>query len=235
MLPKLIILHGLNNNSTTWNEFENAMKERGFKTLRLTLPGHGDIRNEGQTFEEALKKFDQTLAPHVKEPYMVVAYSLGALFFSNWLMGRTENLPLRMVYLAPALFLRNESVIRKVIGSLHPKLPIPSIAPRDIMLYKTLFVWEYRNLLGGISRFRADQNPIAVPNFVMLDPKDELIDAEKLKAEWKNRSPGSEVVFLERPHQKWGPSNHHILFHSKYFTGKEWEFFIGKIENFLKR
>ncbi len=234
MLPKLIILHGLNNNSSTWDEFESVMKERGLRTVRVTLPGHGKIRNEGQSFEEALKNFDKTLSPHVQEPYMVVAYSLGALFFSNWLLGRKDNLPERMVFLAPALYLRKEKAIRKIISSLHPKLPIPSIAPRNIMLYKTLFVWEYRNLLGGMSRFQNDQNPITVPNFVMLDPKDELIDAERLKSEWQKKSPGSEVVFLERPLQKWGPSNHHILFHSKYFTKKEWDFYIQKIESFLK-
>ncbi len=234
MLPKLIILHGLNNNSTTWNEFDSVMKERGFNTLRLTLPGHGEIRDEGQTFELALKKFDETLSPHVNEPYVVVAYSLGALFFANWLMGRKENLPQRMVFLAPALFLRGENILRLGLDTLHPNLPIPSIAPRDIMLHKALYVWEYRNLFGGLDRFQADKNPVTIPNFVMLDPKDELVDAQKLKAEWNVRSPESEVVFLERPHQKWGPSNHHILFHSKYFTKEEWDFFIGKIEHFLK-
>lgn len=233
-MTKLIILHGLNNNSSTWDEFESVMKERGFRTVRVTLPGHGDKRDEGQNFEEALKNFDRTLTPHVQEPYFVVAYSLGALFFSNWLIGRKENLPLRMVFLAPALYLRKEKWIRKIIGSLHPKLPIPSIAPRDIMLYKTLFVWEYRNLLSGIERFQNSKEPVQVPSLVMLDPKDELIDAERLKSEWQKKTPGSEVIFLERPQQKWGPSNHHILFHSKYFTGQEWEFYLQTIEQFLK-
>jgi alpha-beta hydrolase superfamily lysophospholipase len=234
MLQKLIILHGLNNNSHTWDEFENVMKERGFRTVRVTLPGHGEKRDEGQSFEEALNNFDKTLQPHVQEPYLVVAYSLGALFFSNWLIGRKENLPKIMVFLAPALYLRKEKWIRKVISSLHPKLPIPSIAPKEIMLYKTLFVWEYRNLLGGIERFQNSKDPVQVPSMVILDPKDELIDAERLKSEWQKKTPGSEVIFLERPQQKWGPSNHHILFHSKYFTRSEWELFIGKIESFLK-
>ncbi len=233
MLPKLIILHGLNNNSSTWDEFETVMQERGFRTVRVTLPGHGDIRDEGQTFEEALKKFNSTLVPHVKEPYIVVAYSLGALFFSNWLIGRKENLPLRMVFLAPALYLRNENVIRKIISSLHPKFPIPSIAPRDIMLHKILFVWEYRNLLEGIARFQADKNPVQVPSLVMLDPQDELIDAGRLKTEWQKKTPGSEVAFLERPNQKWGPSNHHSLFHSKYFSETEWNTFFTKITDFF--
>lgn len=231
MLPKLIILHGLNNNSSTWDEFEGVMKARGFENIvRVTLPGHGSIRDEGQNFEEALKNFDKNIFPHVQDPYVVVAYSLGALFFENWLIGRTENLPLRQVLLAPALYLRKEKWIRKIISSLHPKLPIPSIAPPDIKLYKSLFVWEYRNLLGGMSRFQEKATSIKVPSFVMLDPKDELIDAEKLKREWK----AGEVYFLERPKQKFGPSNHHILFHSKYFTAEEWKTFIEKIEKFLK-
>jgi alpha-beta hydrolase superfamily lysophospholipase len=234
MLPKLIILHGLNNNSSTWDEFESAMKERGFRTVRVTLPGHGEKRDEGQSFEEALKKFDQTLRSHVQEPYMVVAYSLGALFFANWLIGRKENLPQKMIFLAPALYLRKEKWIRKIISSLHPKLPIPSIAPKDIMLYKTLFVWEYRNLLGGIERFQNSKDPVQVPALVMLDPQDELIDAERLKSQWQKKTQGSEVIFLDRLSQKWGPSNHHILFHSMYITAKEWEYFIGKIEGFLK-
>lgn len=234
MLPKLIILHGLNNNSTTWDEFENVMKNRGFPTVRITLPGHGDVRDEGRSFEEVLKSFDKTLRPHVQEPYLVVAYSLGALFFSNWLLGKSENLPLRVVFLAPALYLRNENAIRRIISSLHPKLPIPSIAPRGIQLRKTLFVWEYLNLLGGIERFRKSIDPVEVPSLVMLDPKDELIDAQLLKSEWKKKAPGAEVVFFERPHQKWGLSNHHILFHSKYFTASEWENFIQKVETFLK-
>ncbi len=222
MLPKLIILHGLNNNSSTWDEFETAMQARGFTdTVRITLPGHGDVRDEGRSFEDALKVFDEKLKPHVQEPYVVVAYSLGALFFSNWLMGRKENLPVREVLLAPALYLRREKWIRKIISALDPRIPIPSIAPRDIMLYKTLFVWEYRNLLGGMKRFQDDKTPVQVPTMVLLDPRDELIDSERLKQEWEKKSPGSEVYFLERPYQKWGPSNHHILFHSKYFTTDE--------------
>lgn len=229
-LMKLIILHGLNNNSSTWDEFENVMKARGFTdTVRITLPGHGDVRDEGRSFEEALQNFDRKIRPHVQKPYVVVAYSLGALFFENWLLGRSENLPQKQVLLAPALYLRKEKWIRNIIASLHPRIPIPSIAPRDIMLHKTLYVWEYRNLLGGIERFQKGAHTINVPSFVMLDPKDELIDAERLKKEWK----AGEVFFLERPKQKWGPSNHHILFHSKYFTPDEWETYIGKIESFL--
>jgi alpha-beta hydrolase superfamily lysophospholipase len=234
MLQKLIILHGLNNNSHTWDEFENVMQERGFRTVRITLPGHGEKRDVGRSFSETLKHFDHTLQPHVQEPYIVVAYSLGALFFSNWLIGRKENLPVRMVFLAPALYLRKERWIRKIISSLHPRLPIPSIAPREIMLYKTLFIWEYRNLLEGIERFQHSKDSVQAPALLMLDPKDELIDAERLKSEWEKKNPGSEVLFFERPEQKWGPSNHHILFHSKYFTANEWDLFIGKIERFLK-
>ncbi|MFL5783682.1 MAG: alpha/beta hydrolase [Bacteriovoracaceae bacterium] len=233
MLPKLIILHGLNNNSTTWDEFEGVMNERGFKTVRITLPRHGDIRDEGKNFEEELKVFDEKLRPHIQEPYVVVAYSLGALFFENWLIGRKESLPLKQVLLAPCLLLRREKWVRQIIGSLLPFIPIPSIAPRDIMLYKTMFVWEYRNLLGGLSRFQKSSEKISVPSLVIIDPKDELIDGQKLKEEWKKKNSG-EFYFLKRPSQKWGPSYHHILFHSKYFTANEWSNYIGKIENFLK-
>lgn len=235
MLPKLIILHGLNNNSSTWDEFENVMKLRGFtNTVRITLPGHGDKRDEGKTFEEALKSFDTKLLTHVQEPYIVVAYSLGAMFFSNWLIGRKENLPLRQVFLAPALYLRREKWIRKIIAALDPRIPIPSLSPKDIMLYKSLFVWEYRNLLGGMKRFQDNHSPVQVPTFVLIDPKDELIDSAMLKKEWEKKTPGSEVYFLARPTQKWGPSNHHILFHSKYSSKDEWDLFIHKIEHFLK-
>lgn len=234
MLPKLIILHGLNNNSSTWDEFEAALRLRGFSDIvRFPLPGHGDKRDEGQSFSAALKSFDEKLTPHVQEPYVVVAYSLGALFFENWLIGRKENLPLKQVLLAPALYLRKEKWIREIIKRLHPKLPIPSIAPRDIMLYKTLFVWEYKNLLGGMTRFQLDPSPVTVPSLVLLDPEDELIDAGKLKTEWGKKNPG-EVYFLQRPTQKWGPSNHHILFHSKYFTPVEWEFYVEKVVGFLR-
>jgi pimeloyl-ACP methyl ester carboxylesterase len=234
MLPKLIILHGLNNNSSTWDEFENVMKSRGFtNVVRITLPRHGDKRNEGKTFEEELKVFEEKMRPHVQEPYVVVAYSLGAMFFENWLIGRTENLPLKQVLLAPCLYLRREKLVRQIVGKLLPFLPIPSIAPADIKLYKSLFVWEYRNLLGGLSRFQNAHQPVKVPSLVLIDPKDELIDSEKLKTEWKKKNPG-EVYFLERPEQTWGPSNHHILFHSKYFTKEQWDFYTNKVESFLK-
>jgi hypothetical protein len=101
------------------------------------------------------------------------------------------------------------------------------------MLYKTLFVWEYRNLLEGMTRFQKFEGKIQVPSFVLLDPKDELVDAERLRNEWQKKNDG-EVYFLERPEQKWGPSNHHILFHSKYFSGAEWDDYLGRIERFLK-
>jgi hypothetical protein len=63
---------------------------------------------------------------------------------------------------------------------------------------------------------------------------DELIDAEKLRSEWKKKNPEHEVQFLDRPGQIWGPSNHHILFHSKYFPERKWDEFVSKIETFLK-
>ena len=224
--PKLLLIHGMNNNQSCFYPLRDALEEAGFKVELIVLPNHGEKREEVKTLEEALILFDESLSPHVTGPYRVVAFSQGALYFQLWLSQTKKRAPESYALLAPAVFVNYFSLVRQLSKFLPSKFFILSQMPRMFRRYDKLFIWEYRLLLEGVEAFSKITLPMA-PSLVAIDPKDELVSGPKVLSYYQ--ALGSKTLEIQRNDLRKGLGQHHIVFHRDYFSPEEWKELIHAI------
>lgn len=222
--PKLILLHGLNNNLECFYPLRDELIAAGFDCVLLTLPGHGEDRELGRSLEISLRDLDRQLQAHTKEPYYLVGFSMGGLLFQLWLEEHQDRRPQAQVLLAPALKIRRQRIVSLLLKLLPSNLAIKSLMPAHGRRRTSLYVWEYRTLIEGITAFKDRLIP---PTLILIDPKDELVDAKALK------SLHARTHFIERPALR-GAGVHHLIFHPDYFGRTEWKQFIEVIVSALK-
>lgn len=237
MPAKIIIIHGLNNNLECFYPLRDKLRSLGYEVDLLCLPGHGkDNREEVRNFETALDHFDQSIKQLIQGPYVVIAFSQGALYLQLWLERNHRPPPLAQVLLGPALFIRHFGKLDLIMSKLPAFLFIQSQMPRKLRRYFYLHVWEYRTLFNKAKKFQELRTPMKAPTLILVDPKDELVDAQKLKLELDNRESQAHVEFYERKYLKGRrPGKYHIMFHPEYFTPEDWEKYISKIDVFIKK
>lgn len=229
---KLIILHGLNNNAQAFGPLKEAFTARGWSVQFLALPCHGENREEARNLKEAFSIFDQGFSKLTEEPYSVLAFSHGAVYLQLWLKKYPNKAPLSQVLLAPALMIHKQEILDKMFSFLPAILKLKSFSPPKFRKYQSLNVWEYRILLEGMNTWKKHDSGFKAPTLVLIDPRDELVDAQKMSLELRGNV---EVKFWERNYLKHRPGRHHILFHPDYFEVTEWQRFINEIEGFFKR
>lgn len=229
---KLIIIHGLNNNNSAFLPLRDEFSKLGWDVSFLTLPCHGINRKEARDFKSAFKCFDQSMKELSQNPYSVIAFSHGALYLQLWLEKNPKARPNSQVLLAPALFIHRFEKIERTMSLLPSFFLIKSFAPKAFRRYQTLSVREYRILLEGIRTFQKHRAGLSIPSLVMIDPKDELVDAEALE---DCTALKDKVVYEKwsREYLKRGIGRHHILFHPDYFEKAEWQKFTNRIQEFL--
>lgn len=229
---KLLIIHGLNNNSTCFDPLRKLFQQQGFEIISITLPGHGEKRNEAKDFKAAFAAFDKKMREAATSSYSVLAFSHGALYLQLWLEKNPHMKPQCQVLLAPALYVQRYEKLVRLFEMLPGFFPIKSFSPKAFRRYQTLKVSEYRLLFEGIRTFQKHKAGFNIPTLLLVDPLDELIDVPKLKDELIN----NEMLTLKewsREYLKKGIGRHHILFHPDYFGKSDWEKFTGEIREFL--
>lgn len=232
---KLLIIHGLNNNLEGFAPLKEACEKMGFEAHVITLPGHGENRDEARSFEAAFAAFSESLKNLTTSPYHVIAFSQGALFFQLWLQTHPASLPLSQILLAPALFIKRQSLIERVITLLPSFAFIKSQTPFKVRRYPRLYIWEYRTLFEAVRRYQKAQVPFPVPTLVMMDPQDELINAAVLEntlQSWNTEN--FKIQLIDRPViSAPGLGKHHVIFHPDYYEPGMWLDFVGRIKRFL--
>lgn len=216
----------MNNNLECFNPLRDALAATGFEVILLTLPNHGDERSEVSNFEEGLLLFDQRMKSHVDGPFHVVAFSLGALYFENWLAIHSHKKPETYILFAPAIAVNYEFFIRPFFKKLPKTYFILSQMPRIFRRYDKLFFWEYELLLDGIEKLRGYSNEMK-PGLVLIDPKDELVNFKKVLTHYETK--GVTVQKIRRKNLKRSLGRHHIIFHPDYYQSHEWEELLQSI------
>ncbi len=229
---KLLIIHGLNNNISCFDPISSYFQNQGFETIFITLPGHGENRNEASNFKAAFAAFDKKLREGASSPYSVIAFSHGALYLQLWLEKNPHLKPHCQVLLAPALYVQRYEKLSRLFNFLPGFFPIKSFSPKAFRKYQTLSISEYRILFEGIKTFKKHKAGFNIPTLLLVDPMDELIDVTKLKEELTNCGE-LEIKEWNREYLKKGIGKHHILFHPDYFEKDDWEKFTGEIREFL--
>jgi esterase/lipase len=235
MRAKILIIHGLNNNMEAFLPLKAKLDSLGYETSLLCLPGHADNRDETRDFQNAMEIFDQKMSEHTT-PFSVIAFSQGALYLQLWLEKNPSLLPKAQLLLAPALFIRHFSKLDWLISGLPSFAFIISQMPKKLRRYSYLHIWEYRTLFNKAKQFQKKISQFKIPTLILVDPKDELVDSQKLKATLEEKNTGAEVLFFERDYLKGKrPGKYHILFHPDYFSPDDWEFLVNQIDQFFKK
>jgi len=239
--PRLLIIHGLNNNAAFFQPIRNHFENLGWETHFIVLPCHGENRFEARDFKEAFACFDRNMKEKATSPYHVLAFSQGALFLQLWLESGKGLMPMSQVLLAPALYIHRLKMLSQMIKFLPGFAFIKSFSPKGFSRWKTLMIWEYRILMDAIHTWQKRAHAFKVPTLLIVDPEDELVDAMALKKYHEESfQDWFEFEFWERPYlnRKYGLGRHHILMHPRYFSEPDWDrftsrvnyFFIGKAE-----
>lgn len=231
--PRILFFHGLNNNADSFKPIMQFFQARGFETELIVLPGHAENRQEARDFKNSLMIFDRKMKAYENEPYYAVAFSHGALYLQLWMEKNPAHKPLKQVLLAPALYIHKQNLIKKLLNVLPSFLFIKSLSPKDFRRYEIMNVWEYRILVHGMVTLQKMRSSFRVPTMVMIDPKDELVDAKTLKQEIEKKNADLKVMLYERSYLKKGLGCHHILFHPDYFLPNDWTLFMSGIEDFF--
>jgi alpha-beta hydrolase superfamily lysophospholipase len=176
-----------------------------------------------------MQVFDRELSPHCDSPYVAVAFSQGALYLQLWLSLHPERAPLGQVLLAPALYIRRLGLLELLAKTVPSSWWVRSQAPKALRRFDRLYLWEYRTLFEKARKFQ--EHPVLLaPTLILVDEKDELVSGKELRKRF-----GDGVEFLHRPYLRGRrPGKYHILFHPEYFTPDDWDFFIRRIESFLR-
>ncbi len=230
-LPKLIIIHGLNNTIESFSPLNDTFKRLGFETHLMTLPGHGSERFEAHHFKDAQEIFNNKMEKIHDAPYVVIAFSYGALLFQLWLDSNPQKAPLCQVLLAPALYIKKWHLLNLLINSLPRSFFIFSQTPKILRRYNHLYIWEYLLLFECIKRFHTINNKIPVPTLILVDPKDELLDSKIMKK--KLPLPHLKFIIFEKKSLRKELGAHHVMFHPDFFDQEKWQDMIAKIEIFI--
>lgn len=229
-LPKIILIHGMNNNQECFFPLREALQAEGFRVEMIVLPNHGSHREEVRDLDQALVLFDESLSSHLHEPYHVIAFSQGAQYFQLWMQKFQRPLPQSYILLAPAVFIRYFGIINRIFEILPAQFFILSQMPRVFRRYDKLYIWEYHLLMQGVKLFQQGSIPFK-PSLVIIDPKDELVDSKAVTRHY--RGLGSEVWELKRKKLKKTLGKHHIIFHPDYYQAEEWKEFISRMKSSL--
>lgn len=231
MRPRIILIHGLNNKIEAFVPLRDKFNSMGYDCHILCLPGHGEDRSESRTLKSAFHHFDLSMKRLMQDPYVVVAFSQGALFLQLWLEKNIQPKPKAQLLLAPALYIRKFERLNKIVQTLPAFFRVLSVVPAPLRRYWYLHLWEYKTLFEAALKFSALRASHSVPTKILIDPRDEIVDAQKIHSLL-----GDKVEYFERSMStKKRPGKHHILFHPDYFSPDEWDNFMKKIDEFFKK
>jgi esterase/lipase len=197
--PKIVFFHGLNNNPECFKPLIKHFHDLGRETEFIILPGHGDDRNEAKNLKAALRTFDQSMKKLKETSYHAVAFSHGALYLQLWLEKNQSHKPMKQVLLAPALYIQRQKLVEKLLKFLPSFFVVKSLSPKPFRRYEIMSAGEYNILILGIVLFQKIRGSFKIPTMVMIDPKDELVDAKVLKRELEVVNKNFSVQLIDRP------------------------------------
>ncbi len=227
-LPKLLILPGLNNNEFAFNHLKEYFLHAGYDVNFIQLPGQGELRSEMDHFNLAFESFKQSMNSHTESPYVIIAFSTGALYYQHWLNENPQKMAKAQFLLAPALRVQHQNLVDKFLNILPEKFPLPSRSPKPFQKYPTLSVKEYQTLFSGLRLLEELKTDFPIPTKIVIDRRDELVDVNHLKKRYANYT---RVLERNCPVKKLGV--YHLLFHPDYFENNEWEVLMKEIQDFF--
>ncbi len=239
----VLLLHGLNLKPSKMDAIGKVLTQQGHAVLRAALSGHrGDLKEQ-----QSLTHRDWVLDMHHlyclaslksqqwQRPLYVVAFSLGALVFLDYLNQGPDYRPHRLFLMAPAHTLHWYAHLPEYLDLLSDSFGLPSQNLKEYRSQASTSLAAYRAMEAAREGlFRVQTKNLNLPTIVFLDPEDELINLKKIKSFLAKNSltRWSLELTSNRQHQL-QKSFHHLIIDKKTLGEREWKRLIRLLKNHL--
>ncbi len=204
MNKSLVLLHGLNNAPDIMQPFAEHFKDKGFNIHQFNLYGHKkDAPLKTLTLKESLHHlhYQMLKVPKENEVYFI-GFSQGALIFQLYqMMKLCQHTIKSQVLLAPAFYLKKQSIIFSLARVLPATAQVTSRTPKEFRCFDKLNLGYYRLLFEQTRIFQKHdiKELEKIPTLVLSDAKDGVVDINKLHAETlKSNLDQWKIVYLNR-------------------------------------
>lgn len=180
----VLLIHGLNQKPSSWQEMIDLLNGLGLHVFRLTLKGHGGGGSSDMkrvTAGDWLENFNQGYCAITKRypdlAKYLVAYSLGALVALESQMRHNKSLFAKQFLLAPAIIVKSYTSLVLWLCRVFPSWP--SRTPRRYVANPSGTAAAAYRALFELLRLFSDHPTYHVlnqPTLIMMRRRDELVD-----------------------------------------------------------
>lgn len=187
-LGTVLFVHGLNVRPSAFVPYAEALSEKGYRGIIVTLAGH-DGKKETRFHPSAERWVAETeealdFACSFEEPVYAIGFSAGGLTLTAALDRKTRPIS-AMVFLAPALSLRMWVSIARLALHVAPKtLPLLALVPKKYRSSQFTVPCWYAALMALYDGTRSIAHPEQVgriPTAIHISRYDEFISTPALR------------------------------------------------------
>lgn len=238
-----MLIHGLNQRPSSWDELINVCRSLGLHVYRLSLKGH-----RGRNFQDMhtvsaeiwLNDFNcayhEATTRYPKLPLFLIGYSMGALVAAVSQLKRQTPLFSKQILLAPAFSLRNYTHLVLPLTWFLPFLPSAAhghyLANREgttSSAYRSLF--QLLSTLHSFHHFHV----LNIPTQLIMRTTDELVSYRGTKRFIANHDLDKWEIA-----QLYGKGMHfsgrrirHLMVDSQSMGQKSWNWMMKRMRRFL--
>lgn len=234
-----LVGHGLNNSPASMEQITGLLNSWGIAVVPIELAGH--LGNDPDSpmpvvraaeWQENFAQAYQAASLSVKRakvPFYFVGFSLSTVVTLAALQNPEYHFD-KMILLAPPLIVNAQSRAVKILPANGTN--IPSMMPRELRAHKGTSTAAYHALFETMDEVKLTPALAATPTLVVIDAKDELVDARKTVERIKQEAPRWIVrtITVEKPG---GYGFHHLLIDEKCVGQQTWAAMTNAMKAFL--
>jgi esterase/lipase len=239
-----LVAHGLNNKPSIMLPIIEWLRAQGSDVFMVKFFGHHKETapmkemEKDSWYQEFRMAYCQAKARarELNVPIHFLGYSLGALVGQYAITIHEGKISFdKQVLWAPATATRLPSFFFQVLSLLPGKWHLPSFTPIAYRFNKWLPIKAYRYLYQMKKEVRKSNfNYLHIPTLIIVDPKDEVIDLERLKKDKLNYQL-DRYRFLELNAEEaiTNTPYHHLMVDERTVGKKNWRNMLSKMAHFF--
>jgi len=239
----VLLVHGLNNRPMILDELAVNLKQLNYFPVAVSLQGHtpdskpiNQVTQNDWIVDFERKLLDVRVQARLSNcPIYLLGYSLGAVVIENYfsLHPQVAREVAKIVYISPALFLRQRSINFINLVDFLGISSLPSFTPQEYKANNLLPITAYKSLflLAQQIEQKIEKN-VATPRLVIISKKDEVVDYEAINSYIEKHAALFEIITVEKdPNAK--SSYNHLIVHQDDLGTALWDTTIRKIDHFF--
>ncbi len=232
----ILLIHGLNLRPSKMDSLAQFFAAKKCDVYRLALPENPKnwIEKFDDGYHAALEQ-----AEILERPLFLIGYSLGALLTLRYLVTHNYHKINKVIFIAIPLEMKWLSRLPAKFSWIMPRAWLPSLALEDYRIRGKTSLIEYRimesirsEILAVLKKLKKADAHISSPVLIISDPKDELLDIEKIKNHYALFSSLQchEVTNKVTQHPK---KYHHLMIDEASIGHIEWQKMLNKMTSHL--